>query len=263
VYLKRLHVENNGPLRNIDLELPFTSEMRPKPVILVGGNGSGKTNFLSIIADALFEAAAQHYVDVVPGMSLMGHSWFRVVGASTISIGAPGSFALLEFEHEGASYLFKEKGGRLVAADVSARLPQELRPAAVWPDEGSVKEFSIGEELAGKIFEDGIYVYFPSSRSEAPHWLNRESLPTADFDSAARFAKRLRKPIFVERSLEKFQQWLLAVLFESRSDIMVSNIAAGVPYFQLTGNLPLVLASRNVLELANKILHQILGRVLS
>jgi hypothetical protein len=259
VYLKRLHIENNGPLRKVDLELPFTSDLRPKPVILVGGNGSGKTNLLSIIADALFEAAAQHYLDVVPGMSPMTHSWFRVVGASTISVGAPCCFAILQFEHEGASYLFKEKGGRLPAGEVSARLSQELASAAAWPDEGSFKEFTIGDELVGKIFEEGIYAYFPSSRAEAPHWLNRESLPTAEFDTSMRVTKRLRKPIYVERSLEKFQQWLLGVLFESRSDVNVVLNTGGIPHFQPVGNLFSVLASRGVVGLANQILCRILG----
>ncbi len=183
MYLKRFHVENNGPLREIQLELPFTPAGTPKPVVLVGANGSGKTNLLSIVADALFTAAAKHYTDVMPGMSPLGHPWFRMVGTRTTSVGAAGGFTVLEFEHEGANYFFKEKGGRVPPADAAARLPESMRSAASWPsDDTAVKEFAISDERAGKIFEEGVYAYFPSSRAEVPHWLNLESLPTSEFD---------------------------------------------------------------------------------
>lgn len=47
-----------------------------------------------------------------------------------------------------------------------------------------------------------------------PHWLNRESVPNRDFDLQQTFEKILRKPIFVERSIEKLVQWLLSVLID-------------------------------------------------
>jgi hypothetical protein len=154
--------------------------------------------------------------------------------------------------------VFKEKGGRLPAQDVSPRLPQELQSTAAWPDEGNVKEFTTDDKLAREIFDEGAYVYFPSSRAEAPHWLNRESLPTVEFDLSPKIEKRLRKPIYVEQSVEKFHQWLLAVLLEARVDIAVVK-SGEVMQFQLTGNLPLALASLPVLNLVNEILQRILG----
>ena len=47
MYLKSVYIENNGPLRNLILDLPFREDGIPKPLILVGWNGAGKTNFLS------------------------------------------------------------------------------------------------------------------------------------------------------------------------------------------------------------------------
>jgi recombinational DNA repair ATPase RecF len=97
MYLKQLHVENNGPLRRLTFELPFRNDGAPLPLILVGGNGSGKTNLLSIVADALFEAAANHYTNVVPGMTPVSHDWFRFVGNITTTHGAPNAFSVLKF----------------------------------------------------------------------------------------------------------------------------------------------------------------------
>jgi hypothetical protein len=47
---------------------------------------------------------------------------FRIVGAATVSFGAPGSVTLLRFEHEGTAHFFKEKAGVLDAGDFKARL---------------------------------------------------------------------------------------------------------------------------------------------
>lgn len=260
MYLNELYVEHNGPLKRVHLELSFTPDGLPKPTVLVGGNGSGKTNLLSIVADALFEAAAQHYTDVMPKMSGLSRPWFRVVGALTVSVGAPGSVAILRFEHEGRTHVFKEKSGNVPAAEVATRLPESLRSTAGWADGGeSIKEFSVADAKAGEIFETGVYAYFPASRAEAPHWLNRESLPAHDFDLAPRFTKRLRKPIYVERSLEQFQQWLLTVILEARPDAVLLPGAEGQPgQFQLVGNIMRGLAAQPVLQLANRILSIIL-----
>ena len=214
MYLKQLYVENNGPIEHIHLELPFTAEGMPKPVVLVGGNGSGKTNLLSIIADALILAAARHYANVLPGMTATHKPWFRVLGGRTLRTGASGSFTVMRFEHEGTTHFFTEKGGRIPAAEARARLPESLQPAANWGEGDDIKNFALEKEQAGKIFQQGVYVYFPSSRAEAPHWLNTETIASAEFELQPRFKGRLSKPIYVEKALERIQQWILSVMLE-------------------------------------------------
>jgi hypothetical protein len=259
MYLKQLYVENNGPLAHVHLELPFTPEGMPKPVVLVGGNGSGKTNLLSIIADALIIAAQAHYGNVLHGMSPTHKPWFRVIGSRTIRVGTPASFTVMQFEHEGATYLFSEKGGHLPAAEARARLPESLQPAAEWRDEDSVKRFGIAKEQASKIFESGVYAYFPSSRAEAPHWLNTETVAPAEFDLRPRFAERLSQPIYIEKALERLQQWILSIILESRLDFRWNLQDPLQPQPQLTPNAPHTFATRHIWELTNKILRQILG----
>jgi hypothetical protein len=228
MYLKSVYIENNGPLRNLNLDIQVRENGTPKTLILVGGNGTGKTNFLSLVADALFEAAAVHYVDVVTGTGTAHRSWFRVLGASTISAGSAGSCAIMQFQHDGATHFYKEKAGTISAADVGQRTPYSITPTVSWPDDGSIKEFSLNDEQSRKIFETGVYLYFPSSRAETPYWLNRDSLPVDEFDLAPRFSKRLRKPIYVERGLDKFKQWMMSVLIDVRMDIQLMPMQKGM-----------------------------------
>lgn len=259
MYLRRLYIENIGPLRKLSLELPIPQQESQKPVVLVGGNGSGKTNLLSIIADALFEAAAVHYTDVVPGTALGSRPWFRVVGSSTISSGASGSCALLQFEEQESNYVYKEKGGSLAAEEVSESLPEPFKPHASWPKDGPVKEFSISDDVSKKTFEQGAYLYFPSSRAETPLWLNKNSLPVDDFDLVPRFTKQLRKPIYVESGIQQLKQWILSIIVEIRADfalVQTENGKLQVNYSQDVFNAH---AQKPLWEALNGILKAILN----
>lgn len=255
MYLRQVVIENSGPLRRVDLDIGFTATGSPKPLVLVGSNGGGKTNFLSLVTDALFEAAAVHYANVLPASGI-GRAWFRVVGGRTFTFGTAGGFSLLRFEHKGEVLVYKEKAGEVDPAAAAQRIPAELAGHLNWPAEGSFKQFSIGDEKSRTIFEEEVHAFFPSSRSEIPFWLNRESIPETEFEIFASIEKKLRKPIYVERSLHEFKQWLISVILESRTHIGLT--ADPTPQIQLKGNVGETLVSAGVLELCNTVLRKVL-----
>ena len=217
MYLKEIAVRNSGPIEAFDLKLDFTSSGDPIPYVFVGANGSGKTNLLSLVADSLFEGAASGYQDVAPTQGL-GRSWFRVVGGKTIRIGAAGGFSILRFAEGQSTFFYKERGGTYPQTTAIGQISGEMHPGAQWPDDGNIKEFSLPEAESRRIFASGAYAYFPSSRSEYPYWLNRVSLGDDVFDTSAGFANELRKPIFVEKGLDKFSQWVMSVILDARVD---------------------------------------------
>lgn len=186
----------------------------------------------------------------------MGRAWFRVVGGRTTTVGTGGGFTLLEFEHEKKSLLYREKGGHVDPADAKERVPTELSNRVDWNAEGSFKDFSVDDETSRKVFEQEVFAYFPSSRSEVPYWLNRDSIPEPEFEMFSKFSKRLRKPIYVEKSLHDFKQWVISVILESRSDIA---LIPGTPMqFQLRGNVGLTLLNVSTLEQCNLLLRRVL-----
>lgn len=253
MYLRQAFIENSGPLRQIDLDLAFAANGAPKSLVLVGSNGGGKTNLLSLVTDALFEAAAVHYDNVLPTQGV-GRSWFRVVGGRTTTVGAAGGFSLLKFEHKEKCIIYKEKAGNVDPALASKRVAVELSGHLNWPTDGSFKEFSIDDDASRLIFAEEVHAYFPSSRSEVPFWLNRDSIPETEFEIFANFAKKLRKPIYVERSLHQFKQWLISVILESRSDISLTPELQ----LQIQGNVGETFLSAGVLQLCNTILRKVL-----
>jgi hypothetical protein len=256
MYLKQIVIENSGPLRRLDFDLAFTQAALPKPLVLVGSNGGGKTNLLSLIADALFEAAAAHYDDVLPSRG-MGRAWFRFVGGRTMTLGAPGGFSLLRFEHDSQKLVYREKAGNVDPIAAAQRVPPQFSDTLNWEIDGSFKKFDVSGEQSRLIFQDGVYAYFPSSRSELPFWLNRESIPEPEFEVFTAISKKLRKPLYVEKSLHEFKQWLISVILESRTDIEL--VPGPPPQFQIQGDIGGALRSASVLELCNTLLRRVLG----
>ncbi len=51
MYLKKIILENVGPIENLEFMPQFSGEGNPKPIIVVGENGSGKSIFLSHIVN--------------------------------------------------------------------------------------------------------------------------------------------------------------------------------------------------------------------
>jgi hypothetical protein len=255
MYLKQIVIENSGPLQRLDLDLAFTASALPKPLVLVGVNGGGKTNLLSLITDALFEAASVHYDNVLPARGV-GRAWFRIVGGATMRVGTPGGFSLLRFEHEDQSLVYKEKAGNVDPVVTATKVPPELANTLNWPVEGPFKEFSVTEEQSRLIFQDGVYAYFPSSRSELPFWLNRESIPETEFEVSPFISKRLRKPLYIEKSLHEVTQWIISVILESRSDI--EWFPGQSQQLHIQGNIGETFVSKSVLTLCNSVLHRVI-----
>ena len=94
MYLKRLQLGNYGPLRDLDISFPFDGA-RPKPVLLVGQNGSGKTIALSHIVNAMVQAKDAVYQE---SSELDAGKVFKLRSSSYVSVGTEYYYARSDFE---------------------------------------------------------------------------------------------------------------------------------------------------------------------
>ena len=216
---------NNGPIHNLHVELAF-DDGRPIPHVIVGRNGSGKTNLLSIIADALLQGASKAFTDVLTQEG-PSHHYFRILGTRTVTSGETIGLSVLRFSDGEDEYYYHEKVGELSALNAKALLPESLQAGASWSADTSSKDLRIGKEKSESIFESGIYTYFPSSRSEQPHWFNKESIESDSFDITEYFKETLGRPLFVEHGLDELAQWLMGVMTESRLKVDTAEFAPG------------------------------------
>ena len=212
MYLIKSLILQSGPIEDLRLDFDFHDNGNPKPMVIVGKNGSGKSNFLSYATDALIEIASKKFTDVATQYpSGVGHRWHRVIGHSTTRSGSTYELALLEFAHEGENRLYVSKGGNLQREDISDKVADFTNPN--WPPDGSHKSVSGPDATIDAVFLSGCYVSFPSSRHETTYWSGESNdRDISDFED--RFERYLRKPISVDSTLTDFRAWLVDVVMD-------------------------------------------------
>ena len=170
MYLHNLTLLNSGPLNKLEFSAPFTADHNPKPIVFVGTNGSGKTTLLSVVADALIELATQAFRDISPSQGL-GTSYFRIVGNRNIQVGKDFELSAVRFAEASTPLLYRAKAGKLDPHSVTTEMAK-FPGLGTWKTDENVKDVVGDRELVRQIFNQGAYVFFPSTRFEVPHWLN-------------------------------------------------------------------------------------------
>ncbi|MVT30303.1 hypothetical protein GO496_26260 [Acidovorax citrulli] len=98
-------IYNSGPTQELDLQPQFTADGLPKPLILVGLNGAGKTNVLSTIADAILELqVAAGFNDILPNNKMGRRLFYRLLGGSTTSLNRSFEVSVATFKHAESSF---------------------------------------------------------------------------------------------------------------------------------------------------------------
>ena len=258
MYVSEIYIQDNGPIANLHLKVPFHPSGLPIPLVIVGRNGSGKTTLMSVLADALLEGAVASYDDIIIGSSPLGHNWFRVVGGKTIRHGSHGSLALVKVVHKESSYFFHEEGGHFDPTSL-ASVPPTFASLSAGTKGNSHKEFSIPQDISRAIYASGPYVYFPTSRSEPPYWMNNGAVELDAFKLSARFSSQLDRSIVVERSLERFSQWALTLLVEMRADFAMTVSQQGRVAPAIVGDISGSLAAQQTWQSLNQILRIIIS----
>lgn len=222
MYLRECRVENVGPFATaLDFSLPFNVDGTPQPVILVGGNGSGKSILLSYIADALLEFAKIDFRDVVRGQATLRSPYFRWVTPINQRSDTAFAIALLEFGKGNDIHTYVDKTGNLDPSAYADRIRGRFSGVDSWAIEGNHKQVHSSNAAGRKdFFEQDVACYFPPSRKEQPHWLNPESLEdSGNWNRPFRIGDMLEKPIYVESSANENKRWILDVFLDSLVDI--------------------------------------------
>ena len=182
-------------------------------MVLVGTNGAGKTNALSIIADGLIEVAALHFQNITSRRG-MTRDFFRTLGGRTQRIEAQFELSALKFVDGSHEFYYRAKSGT-VSPDTLARDMEPYQPVASWGDENIKNVVGPVAEIE-RIFATGSYIFFPSTRFEAPYWANLGMLardPEGDF--TLNFTGNLGKPIVVQTAVNILKPWIIILMLDT------------------------------------------------
>jgi hypothetical protein len=261
MYLTKIGIRDLGPIEKLELEPNFKSSGEPKPILLVGANGGGKTVLLSILAESLIEAAAIKYTRVTP-LEAGGRNWYRISGGTSIRAGENGSLCYIELRSSNDQKLtYVEKGGTPDVSTTEEVIPSTLTTSE-FKNTTPFKKFAANQQQIQDEFSNGVYCFITSDRREKPSWLNPKlfSQPSRR-ELTIKQSDDIPNEIIIESALEKIMEWIPTILIEARADVIVHGGITGAPQLTVSPgvNTGVLLRSLKAWEQVLKIFRLIVG----
>ena len=220
MYTKRIQLTNYGPIEKLDFEFPF-HEATPKPVVLVGENGSGKSILLSHIVNGLLSAKDIVYPEtpeVTPGKV------YKLRSSSYIKPGSEYYFGRVDFEESFYISEIRTRRNKQAYPDIPLGISGSAAQA-MWVEMDPKKNdyyksnFSPQSDSVNKvkdILSKNCALYFPFNRFEEPAWLNQENLTSqARYMNVKHIVGHTSRKVIASSPLRENQDWLFDVYFDS------------------------------------------------
>ena len=182
MYIKKIMEENIGPIEKIQIDLPF-NERCPKPVVIVGENGTGKSTIVSNIVDSFYEIAGTAYSDARKQAKTEGYEYYKAITPIEIHVGKKYLYSYIKFENDeplsSIDYVFKS--GSLKIDEFKEKVGS-VSSQISWEDEANYKKATVDEETAKKVISKDIICYFGPDRYEKPFWMGNQYYETPDYE---------------------------------------------------------------------------------
>lgn len=255
MYIKQIIDVNMGPIARIDIKPSFNDNGDPKPVIIVGENGSGKSTFISNIVDSFCEMAVKAFSDALhPSEHGTGYDYYKVLSGLQIRIGEKYLFSRIVFDNE-VEYSF-------VSGDCSFEKFKEESGF-----EGSIPDWKTNDDRKRiqkidkkgieKIFSEQIFCYFGPERYEKPSWVGDAYYDDIETHLSVNsiINGRLQNSIIPKNMGKNNFRWLLDLIVDSRTDIEKNDKGIYSTHVQLNNLIAMCHARANV----EKVMSSILG----
>ena len=216
MYTKRIQIVNYGPVDQLDITLPFDGD-NPKPVVLVGENGSGKSILLSHVVNGLVAAKDLVYLET-PEVEI--NKVYKIRSGAYIKSGREFYFARIDFEN---GMFTEEMRSKLVKKEYSSP-PDGLSKSDIknaWTKinprahDHFETNFVHNEDKVKDLFFKNCVLYFPPNRFDEPAWLNETNLKAqAEYMDLKHLVGHTSRKLINYSSLHDNQNWLFDVIYD-------------------------------------------------
>lgn len=204
MYITRVSIENYGAIEQLNIETQFDVNGNPKPLIITGQNGSGKTLLLTNIVDAMLEMKS------IEEGNTKSHQAYKKGDKKYIHTGSN------EYKVE---VQFKEKDHYIDYLDIVSRDGTKSMHRADIQALDMPKEF-LKTGCYKKINKDDhvikkqILAYFPTDRYYNPAWFGKDYESTKRTTSKLEINEDIDSKIIKGNLLESVEKWMLDVLLD-------------------------------------------------
>ena len=214
MHTKRIQLVNYGPIDGLDIAFPFVDD-KPKPVLLVGANGSGKSILLSHIVNGLLLSQQLAYPET-PEVEKGRVYKFR--SSTYIKSDCEFSFASVHFDQDIGVSELQLRQERREYADVPSGI-EDTDAINLWHQmQGSdTNRFSsqLQAPIIRQMFRNNCVLYFPFNRFEDPAWLNLRNLQSeARHMGLTHISDHTDRRVLSHSPLHNNENWLYDVAYD-------------------------------------------------
>lgn len=210
MYVSKVKFENYGPLEEVNLEIKNVSEGNPKPIVLIGQNGTGKTLFLSNILHAIIEMKRKNYSTL---LEVSENNYYRVGSLNYIRAGTLTAYNRIEFTNQAS---FTE-----VMTKDYKNFKDNSYSAKDYPgvniEDKKLKETGFfGSAIAPQdnLFDKEVYLFFPVERYYTPTWINKSNANLSYASDEHGFVGKSSSNMVKYNVLSNIEEWLLDVIID-------------------------------------------------
>lgn len=166
MYVNNIKIKNYGSIEEFEINANFNEDGSPKPIILMGKNGSGKTLLLSQIIQAILLYKSDKYNEMPEKDK---NQLYKVMSTAYIKNDKEESFVSVSFDNKKYNYV-----------EVMSKNPNSTIEKNSYPDYTSklrnnadFKKTGMYNDKTGELdYDKNVCLYFPVDRHYIPGWKN-------------------------------------------------------------------------------------------
>ncbi len=216
MYFKKIEIENAGPIAHLSIDFPKTDSGSPKPLVIVGENGTGKTILLSYLVNTLI-AAKQHAFD---DAEVEHGKVYKYRSPQYIRAGEHYSYGRADFGNGQYVEEWQLDVQKSQFENTYTFTPSKKTWTTIPESESSHfrSSMSNNEQAAKELFDKKCCLYFPVNRFEEPAWLNLDNLKDrATYTELKHINRYSNRNIVSTSPLKTNRNWLLDLIFDRQA----------------------------------------------
>lgn len=196
----------------MDIIPEFNEDGSPKPIVLVGKNGTGKTLLLNTLVDSFIEFKRKKY-QTLPEVN--SNNYYKKGSKTYINAEKIESMIEILFFNEDKTFEYLELNTKDIEYTTKKlsdhKHAQSILLDSVFKEHGFYKS-TLGENIQNEL-DDNIILYFPVSRYYVPAWYNKDNQPLG-FKLIENSIGHDQNSIIKENVLQEIEHWFLDVLLD-------------------------------------------------